>query len=285
MITIMKGGRNRRGEAGLSTRAGFTLIELLVVIAIIAVLAAMLLPALALAKEKGKRTQCMSNLKQIGVFMQMYTDDNKDVFPAHRNQGVNSTDMITNNWWGVTIVVYGGGRSNLFHDPSLQTRTLNNGLLWKWAFDCNNVGYGYNAYFLGLWPYDYPDGESYEVGPVVFTSFPWFKRTSLLAPANTICIGDKDPCANASELDEWSYSLWWPQSSMTAPSYSGAYEGVDQVRHTHTGVIEFTDGHAEARHNNEINPPADPSGGAVQALVNSRFWDPLLRSAGQGLPQ
>ncbi len=65
-----------------SSHRGFTLIELLVVIAIIAVLAAMLLPALTRAKRKAQQTQCISNLKEIGVGLQMYVDDNQQILPG-----------------------------------------------------------------------------------------------------------------------------------------------------------------------------------------------------------
>ena len=111
-------------------RKGFTLIELLVVISIIALLIAILLPALTKARESAQVTQCASNLRQQGVATANFTLDHKDYLPKmYVPKGANPADPSVGNWglgsaWSSRVFIYGGS------GPVLDRNRHNTALLW-----------------------------------------------------------------------------------------------------------------------------------------------------------
>jgi prepilin-type N-terminal cleavage/methylation domain-containing protein/prepilin-type processing-associated H-X9-DG protein len=176
-------GRNR----------AFTLIELLVVIAVIAILSALLLPALARAKSSARRVNCVSNLHQIGVALRLYVDDFQKypLYQARRIPG----EPARNVFWDFKLLPYLHDNQELFLCPGNLAR--HNDVTTNWSpqvpgfSTAPNQSYGYNAYGASSSTYTF---DRRILGLGGGTDFPLMVSENMIkVPTDMIAIADHNP--------------------------------------------------------------------------------------------
>jgi prepilin-type N-terminal cleavage/methylation domain-containing protein/prepilin-type processing-associated H-X9-DG protein len=161
-------------QPGRNNRRGFTLIELLVVIAIIGILAGMLLPALARAKESGRRISCVNNLRQLGLSLRMYGDDNGGHYPL-RSGTVRWPMALFDDYKNTNVLMCASDP----HPQSMQVDPVNypadcaarsymiNG--WNDFFYQNNSPEEWDQYLAGTSPLSMKEGDiKYPVDTIMF---------------------------------------------------------------------------------------------------------------------
>ncbi len=220
-------------------RANFTLIELLVVIAIIAILAAMLLPALNQARAKAKDIKCTSNLKQIATYMTMYIDQNNDVVPAGNCNIQLST--YAGKWQDMLMQLYSPGvkqEDNCYMDPQ------NSGIP-RGPFFCpssENYNWTKSSRHYGI------NGDASTKTGRGFASA---RNGSLDMKLGRI----KSPSRRAAlfDVDRWG-SYPDPQAATRGDLVQVNTTGAGSWRHFggNGGNVSFADGHVESRHKDSI---------------------------------
>jgi prepilin-type N-terminal cleavage/methylation domain-containing protein/prepilin-type processing-associated H-X9-DG protein len=222
------------------SRRAFTLIELLVVIAIIAILAAILFPVFAQAREQARKTACLSNVKQIGLGFHMYTEDYDEVVPPVEHNKDLGYDR--DSWYIIQPYVKS---INIFFCPDRNEWTMPGGggdigeCSTSWQDSLlprpNCIGYGYNwgpsnNYRLGL-----ITGRQYFVGPTYTNNYIELgaAMASITTPAEMFAYGDTGDTPRYTICSEY---IW---------QYYGNLRSNKSLRHGGRVNMIFVDGHAK----------------------------------------
>ena len=271
-------------------RRAFTLIELLVVVAIIALLIAVLLPSLARARAQTRLVVCQTQLGEYARACMYYQDDYRDTFPPHRQKVAGSPDgagfphwyhLLDWYWFGEfkrpdASVPLNERELRLARCPDLYFDHEDRGD-WSWDYTHADIGYGYNAFWLGL--YAWQDDGVFDMWPNAKAQV-WMKDSDIRSPSECILFGDSHP-AGGDSYGMYSSTLLYP--FIAGHDYAPALgEGVS-TRHMSTantvlyryggfywyygnglGNCCFVDGHVEARRSQQINMMIDCR----------RYWDP-----------
>lgn len=244
-------------------KQGFTLIELLTVIAIISVLAAILFPVFARARENARRASCQSNLKQLGLAMMMYTQDyDERLVPVASSAGrwaqllqpyIKSHALMRcpSSDYGITYD-YGSGPFS-YSDPA--------GPYYNYFFGLY-PSYGYNWEYLSPNLTECPSGPaSCSTNPGPPTANSDARGVSLAAigsPSSTIALADSTTVSGG-EVRLGYFRLSPPQRWLGSPPVQAESFGRLWPRHLETANVLFSDGHVKAM--------------KIGALSNSDIWD------------
>lgn len=220
-------------RSAISTRRrpaerGFTLIELLVVIAIIAILAAILFPVFAKAREKARQISCLSNMKQLGLAFMQYTQDNDELMPnCADGSGANTGENIPGGWMYYYTNPNGTTPKDLF-DPS--QGSIYPYVKSKAVYVCPDDSAGQIQ------------GDSYAInGCVEANSGTQSKQTIEPRPGKPLAIFD-----NPAEIMELGEEATGISTGTTNDGYiSIAYADSMSTRHTNGSNVSFLDGHAK----------------------------------------